>query len=146
MARDFDKPILELLTFGSNPVQSLLFLEMHVFGAWRRQKRTFPARRTAGAASLDYVKFQAVIKSAASAASREPKSREGSSRGEPRGRRPPAEPPSCTPLGLASLDLGFLEAALAVDLIKASNFYGIRGGCASSRLIHGLASPNNSRK
>ena len=35
----------------------------------------------ASAASPDYVRFQAVIKSAASAASREPKSREGSSRG-----------------------------------------------------------------
>ena len=38
-------------------------------------------KSAASAASLDYVKFQAVIKSAASAASRKPKSREGSSRG-----------------------------------------------------------------
>ena len=64
--------------------------------------------------------FQAVIKSAASAASRKPKSREGSSRGVPRGRRPPAEPPCCTPLELPSLDLSFLlKAALAADLITA---------------------------
>ena len=56
----------------------------------------------------------------------------------PRGRRPPAKPPSCTPLDLPSLDLGFVKAALAADLITAAlKFYGIRGGCASSRLIHG---------
>ena len=73
----------------------------------------------ASAASPDYVKFQAVIKSAAGAASRKPKSREGNSRGVLRGRRPPAEPPSFTPLELPSLDLGFLEAALAVDVIMA---------------------------
>ena len=71
------------------------------------------------AASPDSVKLQAVIKLAASTASRKPKSREGSSRGEPQGRCPPAEPPSCTPLELPSLDLGFLEAALATDLITA---------------------------
>ena len=63
--------------------------------------------------------FQAVIKSAAGAASREPKSREGSSREGPRGCRSPAEPLSCIPLDLPSLDLGFLEAALAADLITA---------------------------
>ena len=76
-------------------------------------------KSAASAASSDYVKFQAVIKSAASAAYREPKSREGNSRGVPRGRRPQAELPSCTPLELPSLDLGFLEAALAADLITA---------------------------
>ena len=76
-------------------------------------------KSAASAASLDAVKFQAVIKSAASAVSREPESREGSSRGVPWCRRPPAEPPSCTPLELPSLDLGFLEAALAADLITA---------------------------
>ena len=76
-------------------------------------------KSAASAASPDYVKFQAVIKSAASAASRNPKSREGGSSGVPRGRRPPAEPPSCTPLELLSLDFGFLEAALAADLIMA---------------------------
>ena len=73
----------------------------------------------ASAASPDSVKFQAVIKAAASAASRKPKSREGSSRGVPHGRRLSAEPPSCTPLELPSLDLGSLEAALATDLITA---------------------------
>ena len=51
----------------------------------------------ASAASPDSVKFQAVIKSAASA-----------------GRRPRG-----TSLELPSLDLGFLEAALAADLITA---------------------------
>ena len=37
-------------------------------------------KSAASAASPDFVRFQAVIKSAASAASRKPKSREGSSR------------------------------------------------------------------
>ena len=81
--------------------------------------REFANKSAASAASPDYVKFQAVIKSAASAASRKPKSKETSSRGAPRGRRPPAEPPSGAPLELPSLDLGFLEAALAADLITA---------------------------
>ena len=74
-------------------------------------------KSAASAASLDYVKFQAVIKSAASAASRE--SREGSSRGVPRGRRLPAEPSPERFLGLGFLDLTFGEAALAVDLSTA---------------------------
>ena len=70
---------------------------------------------------MDSVQFPATIKSAASAASMKPKSREGSSKEAPdggsaggRGRQPrgaPPEPPS--------LDLGFLEAALAADLITA---------------------------
>ena len=76
-------------------------------------------KSAASAASPDSVKFQAVIKSAASAASRNLKSEEGSSRGVPRGCRPPAKPLSCTPLELPSLDLGFLEAALAADLITS---------------------------
>ena len=46
--------------------------------------REFANKSAASAASLDSVKFQAVIKSAASAASPEAKSREGSSRGAPR--------------------------------------------------------------
>ena len=81
--------------------------------------REFAKKSAASAASKDSIKFQAVIKSAASTTSRKPKSREGSSRGVPRGRRPPAEPPSCTPLELPSLDLGFLEAAPAADLITS---------------------------
>ena len=81
--------------------------------------REFVNKAAASAASGDYVKSQAVIKSAASAASRKPKSREGSSRGVPRGGHPPAEVPSCTPLELPSLDLGFLEAAVAAGLITA---------------------------
>ena len=72
-----------------------------------------------GDSFAEKLNFQAVIKSAASAASRKPKSREGSSRGVPRGHRLPAEPPSCTDLELPSLDLGSLEAALAADLITA---------------------------
>ena len=72
----------------------------------------------ASAASLDSVKFQAVIKSAASAASRKPKSREGSSRGVPRGSCPPARLPSRTPLELPSLDAGFPEAALAGQIYE----------------------------
>ena len=53
--------------------------------------REFVDKSAVCAASLDYVKFQAVIKSAASAASPKAKSREGGSREVPRGRRPPAE-------------------------------------------------------
>ena len=45
--------------------------------------REFANKSAASAASRDYVKFQAVIKSAASAASPKAKSREGSSRGAP---------------------------------------------------------------
>ena len=45
--------------------------------------REFVKKSAASAASLDYVKFQAVIKSAASAALPKAKSREGSSRGAP---------------------------------------------------------------
>ena len=64
----------------------------------------------------------AVIKSAASAASR-----------NPRGAQPPAvvRLPGRRPWA----PLGFLEAALAADLITASKSF--RGGCASSRLDHG---------
>ena len=91
-------------------------------------------KSAASAASPDYVKFQAVIKPAASAASRKPKSRGPSSRGAPRGRRPPAEPPSGSPLELqvCPLDLGFLEAALASRLDHGLKFDGIQEGCASS--------------
>ena len=63
--------------------------------------------------------FQAVIKSAASAASRKPKSREGSSRGAPDGGSAGGRRPRGAPLELPLLDLGFLEAALAADLITA---------------------------
>ena len=73
----------------------------------------------ASAASLDSVKFQAVIKSAASAASRKPKSREGSSRGVQDGASAAGRRPRGSPLELSSLDLDFLEAALAADLITA---------------------------
>ena len=60
--------------------------------------REFANQSAASAASLDYVKFQAVIKSAASAA--------GTGLG-------------WAPLGLGFLDLAFGEAALAADLITA---------------------------
>ena len=75
----------------------------------------------ASAASPDSVKFQAVIKSAASAASRKPKSRKDS-RGVQDGGSAGGRRPRGTPLELPSLDLGFLEAALAADLIMAWNF------------------------
>ena len=71
------------------------------------------------AASLDYVKCQAVIKAAASTASRKPKSREGSARGVQDGGSAGGRRPRGTPLELPSLDWGFLEAALAADLITA---------------------------
>ena len=84
----------------------------------------------ASAASPDSVKFQAVIKSAASAASPKAKSREGSSRGAPGsrgtvGRRGRPDDGSVrttergAPLELPSLDFAFGEAALAADLIMA---------------------------
>ena len=84
----------------------------------------------ASEASRDCVKFQAVIKSAASAASPKAKSREGSSRGAPRAvaRSDPSSGRPCrptvprrqgAPLELASLDSAFGEAALAADLITA---------------------------
>ena len=73
---------------------------------------------------LDFGKFQAVIKSAASAASPKAKSREGSSRGAPGdGARWDDGVGRATdrgaPLELPSLDFAFGEAALAADLITA---------------------------
>ena len=65
------------------------------------------------------VRFQAAIKSAASAAFRKPKSREGRSRGVQDGGSAGGRRPRGTPLELHSLDLGFLKAALAADLITA---------------------------
>ena len=65
---------------------------------------------------VEKLNFQAVIKWAASAASRKPKSREGGSRGVRDGDSAGGRRPRGTPLELHSLDLGFLEAALAVDL------------------------------
>ena len=77
-----DKPILGLLTFGSNPdfsdsgVFCVCFRDfLGIIGDGKAANKS-----AASAASLDYVKFQAVIKSAASAASPKAKSREGSSR------------------------------------------------------------------
>ena len=61
--------------------------------------------------------FQAEIKSAASAASSKPKSGEGRSRGVQDGGSAGRRRPRGTHLELPSLDLGFLDAALAADLI-----------------------------
>ena len=79
-------------------------------------------KSAASAASLDSVKFQAVIKSAASAASRKPKSR-GSSRGVQ--------------------DDGFGWRATASGHSPGASFpgFGLPGGCASSRLDHGCKIP-----
>ena len=63
--------------------------------------------------------FKVVIKSAASAASRKPESRGPKSRGAPDGGSAGGRRPRGTPLELPSLDLGFLDAALAADLITA---------------------------
>ena len=73
----------------------------------------------ASAASPDYVKFQAVIRPAASAATRKPKSREGSSRGVQDG----------------SSAGGRLTAS---EHSPGASFpgFGLPGGCASSRLDH----------
>ena len=56
--------------------------------------REFANKSAASAASGDYVKFQAAIKSAASAASRKTKNQGPRSRGAPEPRRPQAEPSS----------------------------------------------------
>ena len=87
-------------------------------------------KSAASAASPDYVKCQAVIKSAASAASPKAKSREGSSRGAPGdwawwddgGGRTTDRIRTTergAPLELPSLDFAFGEAAVAADLITA---------------------------
>ena len=68
-------------------------------------------KSAASAASPNYVKFGAAIKSAASTAFPKAKSKDAVIR-QP-GRRPGA------PLGLGFLDLAFGEAALAADLITA---------------------------
>ena len=69
---------------------------------------------------VEKLNFQAVIKSAASSASRKPKSREGSSRGVQ--------------------DDGFGWRATASGHSSGASFpgFGLPGGCASSRLDHGL--------
>ena len=77
-------------------------------------------KSAASAASPNSVKFQAVIKLAASAASPKTKSREPRPRGAPGrwlGKQTAAGRGASLELGL--LDLGFLEAALAADLITA---------------------------
>ena len=85
--------------------------------------REFANKSAASAASLDSVKFQAMIKSAASAASPKAKSREGSSRGAPRSvvrtdpssgrpRRPTEPRRPGAPLELPPLDFAFGEACL----------------------------------
>ena len=63
-----------------------------------------------------------MIKSAASTASRKPKSRQGSSRGAPDGGSAGGRRPRGAPLKLPFLDVGFLEAALAADVITAPKF------------------------
>ena len=74
----------------------------------------------ASAASTDYVKFQAVIKSAASAASRKIKIQESR---RARGRRPGMRTAGLgqLPWGLVPWILGSMEAALAADLITTQN-------------------------
>ena len=102
-------------------------------------------KSAASAASLDYLKFQAVIKSSASAAS--PRGGHASGRldhgfccailGAANRRcvrilRSLVQLPSYRPWD----PLGFLETALAANLITAAR--SLRGGCASNRLDHGL--------
>ena len=123
-------------------------------GVWNAV-REFANKSAASAASPDYVKFQAVIKSAASAASPKAKSREGSSRGAPgrrgsvgRGRTTDrirttergSGDGSGAPLDLGSLDLGGCASSRLDHGLK---FYVIRGGCASSRLVHGFPRPDD---
>ena len=91
-----------------------------IFGlAAKYHKKEVVHQSAASAVSPDYVKFQAVLKLAASAASRKPKSREASSRGVRDGGSAGGRWPWGTPLELPSLDLVCLEAALAADLLTA---------------------------
>ena len=90
-----------------------------ICGRWGGQilRKKTVNQSAASAASPDSVEFQAVIKSAATAAPRKPRSREGRSRGVQDGGSAGGRRPRGTPLELPSLDLGFLEAALAAGLI-----------------------------
>ena len=63
--------------------------------------------------------FQAVIRSAATTASRKPKSRQGSFRVAPEGGSAGGQRPQGAPLGIGFVDLVFGEAALEADLITA---------------------------
>ena len=97
------------------------------------------------------VKFQAVIKSAASAASQiQGIQVQGSARTTGtvgrRGRPVPdriGRRGRVAPLDLGSLDL---EGCASSRLDHGLKFYGISGGCASSRLISGSPNPKNSKK
>ena len=92
--------------------------------------REFANKSAASAASPDSVKFQAVIKSAASAASQIQGTQVQGSAGRRGtvGRRGRPDDGSVrttergAPLELPSLDFAFGEAALAADLITALNF------------------------
>ena len=104
--------------------------------------REFVNKSAASAASLDYVKFQAVIKSAASAASPKAKSREGSSRGAPRAVvriRSVARPRPSSHLapspGAPFPSFCLWGGCASSRLDHGLKIGGIRGGCASSRLI-----------
>ena len=88
--------------------------------------REFANKSAASAASPASLEFQAVIKSAASAASRKPKSREGSSRAVPRGRRPPAEPPSALDLGISNLGKKGMTALQTVTFLIYSGLEGLK--------------------
>ena len=94
-------------------------------------------KSAASAASPDSVKFQAVIKSAASAASRKAKKSGTKIRGSPRTTARQADDgarlgsPGCW-----SLIFGLRGGCASSRLDHGLKFYAIRGGCASSRLIH----------
>ena len=87
-----------------------MFLKYLAAGAAKYCEKGAANQSGASAASLDSVKFQAVIKSAASAASRKPKIQ-----GSPGDSLAGGQRPQGAPLG-----------------------FGLPGGCASSRLDHGF--------
>ena len=93
-------------------------VNMNVLVAVRESENEWAA----SAADPYYVKFQAVIKSAASAASPKAESRKPRPRGAPRRRPGWRMTASAAPLGLGFLDLAFGEAATAADLITARHF------------------------
>ena len=120
-----DKPILGLLTFGSNLDFSDFGTKRQIFAYFLDLFKIysgFEGRYWVGMSGslVEKLNFQAVIKSAASAASRETKNQGPRSRGA-HGRR----------LGLRTTGLGGSPGSWSL-------IFGLPGGCASSRLDHGL--------
>ena len=108
---------------------AVMIVGSHSFNAVRE----FANKSAASAASPDFVKFQAVIKSATSAASRKTKNQ------GPRSREAHVHADDGARLGSPgswSLTFGLPGGCASSRLDHGLKFYVIQGGCASSRLIH----------